>query len=89
MTEQRTPWRSAPAADRIEGWCPHGHRPCLGAPDRGLEPCLASEHHYCPHGVDNHLATSDHQHRCPYCRGIQASTTNRGTYNPRTPRRTP
>ena len=55
----------------ITGWCVHGARPCLGSAQRQIEPCPASAHVYCPHGVDQRKLTSDGESRCPYCRGVK------------------
>jgi hypothetical protein len=71
------------------GYCTHGSTFCVGSPDRGLPPCLPSEHIYCAHGVDQRTTTSRFEQRCPYCRGVRASQVNRTTYNPRIPRNIP
>jgi hypothetical protein len=62
-------------------YCPHGAYPCVGNPDRGLPPCTASEHHYCAHGYDQRLQTSEHEPRCPDCRGVTARQRNPDTYS--------
>lgn len=66
----------------IGGWCQHGERPCGGNPDSGLAPCAGSDHHYCPHGWDARRQTTDHEPRCPTCRGITRPQRNRDTYRP-------
>lgn len=67
----------------IDGWCPHGERPCRGDPEHGLPACADAEHRYCPHGVRRSLTTTEHEPRCPYCRGVKRPDRNRDTYQPR------
>ena len=71
-----TAWRSAPAT----GYCPHGAALCVGNPDQGIAPCLATEHHYCGHGYDHDLTTKDGNPRCPHCRGVTRRQRNPDTY---------
>jgi hypothetical protein len=76
-----SPWRGAATT----GYCVHAQSPCRGDPDRQLPACLASEHHYCGHGVDSRQVTSDGQPRCSYCRGVTRREKNRDTWRPRRP----
>lgn len=75
-------WTSSGA---INGYCAHGQSPCTGNPSEQLAACLASEHHYCAHGIDARTSTKEGSHKCPYCRGVTRRERNPDTWRPRRP----
>jgi hypothetical protein len=65
------------------GYCPHGEVICPGDPDKGLAGCGPGDYHYCGHGFDARLTTSDGQPRCSFCRGVSREQRNRETFSRR------